>query len=352
MIAVDATPLALGPRRGVARALRTLIQGLAALSLPVPVRLFSPRPLDEDVPALSGVVTPPTPAGSARAFRRILPRLLEDAGATVLYSPWSAFPRTPVPVVATVHELPFVRLGPIEGWFRTRNHRRWLRRNVRACAAVVVPTHATREDVIRATRCPPELVHRIPNGFDPAPWRAAAASRRPLAPPYVAMVGTGTLPWGPHKKGLDVLLAAGLEPDLADIRMAVVGEVDRPLPAFAHLHSDVDDAALHLLVASARVVVHPARSEGFGYPVLEAMAAGVPVVASRIAALEEVGADAALFVPPEDPVALATALRRATDDESLRASLIGAGRRRADAFSPPESAQRLLDLLLRVRSAS
>jgi glycosyltransferase involved in cell wall biosynthesis len=111
------------------------------------------------------------------------------------------------------------------------------------------------------------------------------------------------------------------------------------------LHRHPTDPEVRRLVASARVLVHPARSEGFGYPALEAMAAGVPVVAAAAGALPEVVGDAGILVPPGDPAALAAAVARAAADGPERAALVERGRRRAHAFPPRDVASRLLAVL-------
>jgi glycosyltransferase involved in cell wall biosynthesis len=329
VIAIDVTPLALEPRRGVATALRALLEGFRRAPPGEPVRLFAPRALAPTEPTLDGVVVAVPPVASARAFRRRLPRLLSREGADVLYSPWSAFPRVEVPVVCLVHELPFVRLGPVEGRFRTWRHRRWLARDLAECAAVIVPSTATREDVLRVGPGAEARVHRIPHGFDPGPWVSRRAP--PAAPPRVVMLGTGGGRAGAWKKGLDVfdaarpaLVAAGLRADAVD---------------------GVEDRAAKDALAGARVLAYPSRSEGFGFPPLEAMAAGVPVVASDLPAVREVAGDAALLVTPGDAAALAAAVVAAHEDEGLRARLVARGRERARAFPPEKTAREVAAVL-------
>jgi glycosyltransferase involved in cell wall biosynthesis len=93
------------------------------------------------------------------------------------------------------------------------------------------------------------------------------------------------------------------------------------------------------------MLVYPSRSEGFGYPPLEAMAAGVPVVASRAGSVPEVCGGAADLVPPGDPVALARAMGRMRDDAAWRARHVALGRERARAFPVADAARRLWAVL-------
>lgn len=321
MIVVDGSPLVLQSRSGVARALTALLSGWAQ------------APEDE-----RPLVLRPDPGVSARAFRAGLPARLRDVGARALYSPWSAFPDVAVPVVACVHELPFIRLGPIEGRLRTRRHRLWLARNVRECAAIVVPSEATRADLLLAHPEAAAQLCVVPNGFDPGPWRAAQPLRG--VPPYALMVGVGRGHRGARKKGLDLLLAAWLKARPA-LELVLVGRPGMRVPAGVRVHSAPEDAELERLVAGAHLLVYPSRSEGFGYPPLEAMAAGVPVLATGSGSVPEVVGDAALLVTAGDADALAHGLSRVSEDAALRKTLIAAGRVRANAFPPVQSATAL-----------
>ena len=106
----------------------------------------------------------------------------------------------------------------------------------------------------------------------------------------------------------------------------------------------VDADTLVSLYRRARLVVTPSLWEGFGLPVLEAMATGTPLVASDIPVHREVAGDAALFAPATDAGALADAIERVWDDEPMRLDLARKGRQRASAFSWTESAKKAVEL--------
>lgn len=320
MIGLDVSPLS-GPPGGVRRMVEGWLAGFASLPDAPSVRCLEAR------------------------SRRGLARAARAAGVTVFLSPWQAFARLDVPVVVTVHELPFVRLGPVEGRLRAFVHRRWLARDVRHAAAIVVPSDATRRDVLSLHPEAACRVHVVPHAFDPRPWRAAAMRVRPAASsrPTAVVVGASS-----RRKGLDVLADAVLR--AGDVRWVVVGSPPRDLArrldaVGVEMRTGVNDATLYDLVAGAAVLVHPSRSEGFGFPPLEAMAAGVPVVATTGGSVPEIVGGAAVLVAPGDADALAHAVRRVLDDDALRARLVAAGAARADAFAPERTARRLIEVL-------
>jgi glycosyltransferase involved in cell wall biosynthesis len=210
--------------------------------------------------------------------------------------------------------------------------------------AIITPSEATAALLARhlPLRRPPDV---IPLGVTPLPLPPDAADRaRALGlPPDGYVLSLATLE---PRKGLDVLLRALAEPTAPDLPLVLVGApgwggVD-PVTLAAEVGlgagrvrvlGRVDDRDLAVTLSAATVLAVPSRAEGFGLPVLEGMAAGVPVVISRDAALQEVGGDAVLSSDTGNPVALAAALRRACDDSTLRDQLIRAGSARVAEFS-------------------
>jgi glycosyltransferase involved in cell wall biosynthesis len=122
-------------------------------------------------------------------------------------------------------------------------------------------------------------------------------------------------------------------------RAAELGVGDR-----VRLMGRLPDDDLAVVLSRAAVLVSPSRAEGFGLPVLEAMAAGVPVVSSDAPALEEVGGGATRTVPVGDVAALAEALADVLGSAATRAELSAAGRRRAADFTWVGAADRLWEL--------
>ena len=343
MIGIDITPLLLGHRRGVARAVHQLLIAWHHNPPGPAVHPIAPGPLPGDVPRLAGAVRPDVPLDSHRGLREAMPLLVAEHDIRVLLSPWSAFPNLTIPIVAWIHEVPSVRHGWLEGAARTFSDRRWLRRNVEECAAVLVPSRATQKDLLALHPHAASLVHCIPNVFDPAPWRPAA--RVAPARPYALMVGVGAGRTGARKKGLDVLFKAWKRLPTPGLELVLVGDPALALPPSARVVARPEDKELRRLVAGASMLVYPSRSEGFGYPPLEAMAAGTPVIASDAGSIPEIVEEAALSVPSGDDVALGRAMRRLHGDDDLRRRLVHAGHRRAKAFLPERIAPRLETLL-------
>ena len=110
---------------------------------------------------------------------------------------------------------------------------------------------------------------------------------------------------------------------------------------YVHFIGFADEADLPALYSNAECLLFPSLYEGFGLPILEAMACGVPVVTSNVSSLPEVAGDAALLVDPYDVEPIAFAIQRVLDDTSLRTALVQKGYARAASFTWERSAQHL-----------
>jgi glycosyltransferase involved in cell wall biosynthesis len=322
------------------------------------VGFATPGPI-RDFESLSRVQRSDVSEAGARpsAVRKAIAARARWEAIDVFVSPWSAFPSLDVPVVVVVHELPFVRLGPVEGRWRALAHRWWLRRDATRAAAIVVPSKATRDDVLTLHPAAASRTTVIPHGFDPTLWgvaHAAAPTSRYGRPVSRGLVVGATN----RRKGLDVLLEAdrllGGRANGGTLEWTLVGAPPRALASqvarrrnFRVVAAPSDEEARRLF-QSADVLVYPSRSEGFGFPPLEAMAAGCPVVASRAGAIPEVCGDAAILVEPGDPDALAAGVRSVLFDLPKRAELVARGKTRCRAFPPETSGAAWWALLRRV----
>ena len=282
-----------------------------------------------------------------------LPRYLQRAGARAYLTPYVKFrPVDDYPVVAVICDAtellpeagargPLVRPA-------VRAVRRFLAR--RAAARITISTWS-RNEIARLLDLPPEAFRIIPPGvaLGPRPLRPAGGQGS------VLHLSNGK----PHKNVERLVEAyAGLPPPLrrthplalagihADHRPAIERALARHgLAGAARLEGHVEEAALTALYSGASVFAFPSLAEGFGIPPLEAMACGVPVVASRAGALPETLGDAAVLVDPRDPRELRDALAAVLTDGELRTRLVQRGRARAGEFPPERSGAALAQVV-------
>ena len=263
-------------------------------------------------------------------------------------------PRRRTPLVVTVHDgVPWTHPGML-----TPRGVAWHRTAIGAAAQhadrIVVPTAAVAAELAgHVPELRPDRVVVVGEGVaDELREPPADADRRAarLGLPDGYLLSLATLE---PRKGLDVLLAALADPKAPDLPLLLVGQpgwggVD-PAPMARELGLPADrvrtlgrisDQDLAVVLHRATALAAPSRSEGFGLPPLEAMAAGVPVVVSDAPALVEVTGGAALVAPRDDPAALARALAEAVDPTG-RAERISAGRERAAHYSWSAAANEL-----------
>lgn len=286
-----------------------------------------------------------------------LPRVLRSRGA-VAYLVHYTLALSRRPAVVVVHDLS--AWHPHAGsWLSPRTRLRYrtsIEVSARLAKIVLVPSAHAREDLLRWVHIRPERVRIAPNAVD-VDLAKLIHTRRPQRPrggPFTVLAVGTVLP----RKNLPTLARAvsSLREAGLDARLRLVGpvrpqgqhdaaEVRRLLGPHVTITGHQDQAALAREYLDADVLAFPSLFEGFGIPVLEAMAAGTPVCVSDRAALPEVAGGAGLVVPAQDPRAWAETLRRVQGEPGLAARLAAAGRARAAAFSWSDSAAVVLDSL-------
>ena len=247
-----------------------------------------------------------------------------SAGLDVLHCTTFRAPRrSRAPLVVTVHDLALVRHPEaFPGWHRATGARA-LRAAVAAADAIVCVSAFTRDELVDLLGVPPERTRIVPNAVDPvfSPSGARADGD------YVLAVGT----LEPRKN----LHAAVEAARLVGVELRVAGAAGWGGVDVDGWIGEPSDDELAALMRGARCLVYPSLYEGFGLPVLEAMACGTPVVASRGGATEEVAGGAAILVDPRDPAAIAAGIEEAG---RRRDELVAAGRARAAGFTWTRSA--------------
>jgi glycosyltransferase involved in cell wall biosynthesis len=345
VVAVDAGPLH-GPLSGVGMATDGLLHGLRAQPSVEVVRYV----LSARAALQPGVRRLPLPAGIAhrvwsRASRPRVDRWLRPA--QVIHGTNYVVPPSALPRLVSVYDCWFLRhpesVGPVVA--RAGDV---LRRAVRTGAVVHASSEATAAEV--RTLLGASRVHVVPLG---APATASDAAPLPVhavdGRRFVLALGTterrknlpalvrafGRLP-ASVAADVDLVVAGGDGDDLPAIRDAVRALAH---PERVHLLGRVDDGTKAWLLGNTAVLAYPSLDEGFGFPLLEAMAAGAPIVAALAGSIPEVAGDAALMVHPADVDGLAAALAHVLTDDAERDRLITGGHERVAHFRWDETAK-------------
>jgi len=338
LVAIDADVLG-RQRTGDETYIRNLLAELAPLADEAGLEIVAVTRHPELVPEGVRAVELSTSVQELRmgiTFSRTLRRLDAALGHTQYALPL----RSPCPCVVTVHDISFVRRPEVMALKDRQVFRLVVPRAVRKAARVLTVSERTKRDLVEVYGVPAERIVVTPNGVDPI---FALRSKDEPEPSdklsqgsYVLTVGTIE-----RRKNQLVVLAAAKARGLP---LVVAGpERDDELAAElrrggARLEGFVTPERLAELYRGAACLVHASVYEGFGLPVLEAMACGTPVVAVREPAVEEVAGDAAVLVPDGD---LALGIERALIE---REQLVAAGLERARRFTWRAAAERTLDV--------
>lgn len=279
----------------------------------------------------------------------ILPLEISRFKLDVVLNPGFTAPvLTPCPCVTVFHDLQHKRHPEYFRWFDLPFWRFFLWASVNRAVRIIAVSEATRADLLRFYRIPAERIRVVHHGVDPA----LLGLRRERIERFVLCVST----LHPHKNIGRLIRAYAREK--RDYRLVLAGmrgfhaeAIDRLIDELGvrdrvTLTGWISRAELYDLYDRALACVYPSLFEGFGMPALEAMAAGVPLVCSKIAPLREVAGECALYFDPGSEDALASALARIVSEEPLRADLSRTGRERARTFTWERAARETLDVLL------
>jgi glycosyltransferase involved in cell wall biosynthesis len=271
---------------------------------------------------------------------------------------------SPARGIVTVHDLSFLLFPSVFNRVNRLYVSAITRQTVRRAQAVIADSENTRQDLIRLLGVPAQKVVAIPLGVDagyaPPPPDQVAQFRQRAGLPDRFILFLGTLE---PRKNLAVLVRAYAELRRVDPHAPTLVLAGGAGWRYAPLFGLVEELGLkdHILFpgfvpqsdvtlwyAASETFVYPSLYEGFGLPPLEALACGTPVVTSTASSLPEVVGDAALLVPPDDPTALADALRRLLADTGLRAEMRARGLARAARFTWLRTAEATVDVYNRV----
>jgi glycosyltransferase involved in cell wall biosynthesis len=268
--------------------------------------------------------------------------------------------------VLTVHDLAF-RKFPETAPLATRRWLRRLDRALRQAAEIVVPSAATRDDLVALyPAVDPRRITVIHHGVDRERIRPASEEEIERTRQRFGVRGRYLLFLGglEPRKNLPRLIRAFARTE-TDASLVIAGasvswnpegreQLERALGSMDRDHRDRVVLTGYLgkrekvaLMTGAEGLAFPTLYEGFGFPLLEAMACGTPILTSNVSSLPEVAGDAALFVDPLDESSIADGLERLLGDAAFRRHLIAAGTHRLEAFSWDESTRKHAEVLHR-----
>ncbi len=289
---------------------------------------------------------------------------IERRPPDVLFVPSHVLPLfCPVPSVVTVHDLGYEYFPETHPSF-DRWYLRWTtRRHVHHATALLADSDATRNDLNHFYQADPQRVHTVYPGRDEtlAPVRdldqiQAAKSRYGINGPYLLYLGT----LQPRKNLVRLIAAFERLAGSAGCQLVLAGKKGRHFPALldqvktARLEDKVlfpgyvaqaDKAAL---LSGALSLVFPSLYEGFGFPVLEAMSCGTPVLTSTLSSLPEIAGDAAILVDPFDVDEIARGMQRLITEDPLRQALVRRGFMQVKRFSWQAAGQQVWRVLEQV----
>lgn len=267
-------------------------------------------------------------------------------------------------IVSSVHDVIPISYPQNSSTLDTLIYTRWLPFKLPRVDAIITDSEHAKSDIVRLMHVPSEQVHVTYYGardlFRPIPLDEARTTLRTqfnIDFPYLLYVGNLT-----KRKNIELALRgfAQIHTQFPDVRFVVVGPStfrQTPVGAIAEslgiadkvvVTGAVPDAALPVIYSAAEVFVFPSFYEGFGLPVVEAMACGTPVITSNATSLPEVVGDAGFMVDPNSVDEMVTALTRVLNDPQLRQTMREKGLERTKQFTWKRTAQQTIEVYRKI----
>ena len=347
------------PAAGVRRYARELLQALVALGEDIDVIALGgdAAAVPDGVSYVEESAHPPTNLGWSLVG---LPHAAQRASLDVLHAPAYTAPLWGTsPVVLTIHDVSYARHPEWYPYRRDVVRRAFYRRSARRARLVVTDSEFSASEIVAAYGIPRERISVVPLGVDSgfSPHSSADACELPqeISGPFVLHVGDlherrnlhtvvdAVIAARRHFGGASAvsLVLAGVDRGVGDTLCAIAEDADVP-EAVVKL-GPVSEELLLSLYRCASALVYPSLYEGFGLPILEAMACGTPVIASRAASIPEVAGDAGILLDPTDVDAWTDAIVNVVNDDDRRAQMRSKGLARASEFTWARTARMTLD---------
>lgn len=319
------------------------------------------------IPAgVAHIAEPPHPPSNAGWTLVGLPRAAARARVDIIHAPAYTAPFwAPAPTVVTVHDVSYETHPEWYPYRRDWLRRAFYRRSARVAAHILTVSQFSAGEIAAAFGIPHDRITVAPLGVSPAFSPAAddGPGQLPveISLPYVLHVGDLHT-----RRNLtmlaDAVLAARRRFGAFPALSLVLAGIDRDglaealctraaaagVPEAVVTLGPVGEGMLHELYRHASALVYPSRYEGFGLPLVEAMASGTPIIGSRAGSIPEVAGDAALLIEPDDESGWTDAIAQVVNDEHLRADLRARGLARARQFTWARTARTTMDVYRRV----
>jgi glycosyltransferase involved in cell wall biosynthesis len=349
-IGINALYLIPGGVGGTEIYLRSLLDGFAAIDRDNRYVIFTNRETGADIaPAQENFTVIPLNVraqfrpGRILAEQTSLPAAVRRTGLDVLLNAGFTAPLLcPVPCVTVFHDLQHKRHPEFFRWYDLPFWRALLYGSAHRAARLIAISEATRNDLLHYYKLDRAKIAVVPHGVDPAFFTIGRERRQELTEPMILCVST----LHPHKNLERLIRAfAQLRAKYPEYRLTIAGlrgfhtevleQLVRSLgaEAFVRLTGWIPREELYSLFRGAALFVYPSTFEGFGMPVLEALAAGLPSACSSVEPMTSVAGEATLFFNPHDDGAVLQALVRLVEEPDLRARLAALGPERARQFS-------------------
>ncbi|MBI5749469.1 MAG: glycosyltransferase family 4 protein [Nitrospinae bacterium] len=295
----------------------------------------------------------------------LLPAHLKNDRVDIFLSPYiKAAIFSPCPYITTIHDLLFLSTPDYTGWrYKPYNEvfKIFGRIVSKRASAIITDSEYSKKDIIKIFGVDEEKINVISLGisdeYKPVTNLYSIEKIKNIyniKGKYILYVGN----FKPHKNVKRLIEAfAGINKDFSDIKLVLGGKRDKFVPSLEELSEKLEirdsviftdfikDEDLPYLYSGAELFIYPSLYEGFGLPVLEAMACGTPVICSNTTSLPEVAWDAGILINPEDVKSMASAISKLLKDDMMREDLKIKGLNRAKEFTVEKYSSKILSLI-------